>query len=217
LSLAVVGGLIAPVIGLLLALIVFVPYVALSAELPTTREQMRLPARWSEWLARALAEEEAELAEAIHPRPGDRRDAAVAVVAAIVVLAASVAMEQAATSMGSQIGLAAIVVGGLILAGVTSIPNAVAAVYLASRGRGAATLSEAFNSNAFNVIVGLLVPGAILGLARPSGDALFVAGSYAVLTAASVALALRGRGLDRRAGSIIIVGYLVFAVVLASI
>jgi hypothetical protein len=78
-------------------------------------------------------------------------------------------------------------------------------------------LSEAFNSNAFNVIVGLLVPGAILGLARPSGDALFVAGSYAVLTAASVALALRGRGLDRRAGSIIIVGYLVFAVVLASI
>jgi cation:H+ antiporter len=163
-----------------------------------------------------LAEEEAELAEAIHPRPGDRRDAAVAVVAAIVVIAASVAMEQAATSMGSQIGLAAIVVGGLILAGVTSIPNAVAAVYLASRGRGAATLSEAFNSNAFNVIVGLLVPGAILGLARPSGDALFVAGSYAVLTAASVALALRGRGLDRRAGSIIIVGYLVFAVVLAS-
>jgi cation:H+ antiporter len=216
LSLAVVGGLIAPAIGLLLALIVFVPYVALSAELPTTRERMRLPARWSEWLARALAEEEAELAEAIHPRPGDRRDAAVAVVAAIVVIAASVAMEQAATSMGSQIGLAAIVVGGLILAGVTSIPNAVAAVYLASRGRGAATLSEAFNSNALNVIVGLLVPGAILGLARPSGDALFVAGSYAVLTAASVALALRGRGLDRRAGSIIIVGYLVFAVVLAS-
>jgi cation:H+ antiporter len=217
LSLAVVGGLIAPAIGLLLALIVFVPYVAFSAEHQANRERLRLPARWSEWLAQALAEEEAELAEAIHPEPGDRRDAAVALVAGIVVVAASVAMEQTATSMGSQIGLTAIVVGGLILAGVTSIPNAVAAVYLASRGRGVATLSEAFNSNVFNVIVGLLVPGAILGLASPSGDALFVAGSYAVLTAASVALALRGRGLDRRAGSIIIVGYLVFAVVLASI
>jgi len=215
-SLAVVGGLIAPAIGLLLALIVFVPYVAFSAEHPANRARLRLPQRWSEWLARALAEEEAELAEAIHPELGDRRDAAVALLAGTVVVAASVAMEQTATSMGSQVGLSAIVVGGLILAGVTSIPNAVAAVYLATRGRGAATLSEAFNSNVFNVMVGLLVPGAILGLARPSGDALFVAGSYALLTAGSVALALRARGLDRRAGSIIIVSYLVFAVVLAT-
>jgi hypothetical protein len=35
-----------------------------------------------------------------------------------------------------------------------SLPNAVAAVYLASRGRGAATLSEAFNGNAINILVG---------------------------------------------------------------
>jgi len=216
LSLAVVGGLIASAIGLLLALIVFVPYVALSAELPTTRERMRLPARWSEWLARALAEEEAELAEAIHPRPGDRRDAAVAVVAAIVVIAASVAMEQAATSMGSQIGLAAIVVGGLILAGVTSIPNAVAAVYLASRGRGAATLSEAFNSNAFNVIVGLLLPGAILGITSEAGSGLLIACSYAALTCVALTLAFRGHGLTRRTGSIVIAGYCLFLVAMVA-
>jgi hypothetical protein len=88
-----------------------------------------------------------------------------------------------------------------VLAGVTSLPNAVAAIYLALRGRGAATLSEAFNSNAINAIVGLMLPGAILGLTRPPGDALFVALSLVILTGACVGLALRGRGLDRRAGS----------------
>jgi len=216
LGLAVVAGLIGPAVGLLLALVAFVPYVAYSAEHPAARARLHLPGRWSDWLARALAEEESELAAAIRPRRGDRADAGVALVAVVIVVAASVAMEEAATSLGAQAGLSSIVVGGLVLAGVTSLPNLVAAVHLASRGRGAATLSEAFNSNACNVTVGLLAPGAILGLAHPSGDALFVAAVYVVLTACAVGLALRGRGLDRRAGALIIVGYFVFAAVLGA-
>ena len=216
LALAVVAGLVGPAVGLLAALVVFVPYVAASAEHPVARAHLRLPGRWSAWLARALAEEESELAAAIHPRRGDRRDASVALAALLVVIAASVVMEQTATRLGGQVGLAPLVIGGLVLAAVTSLPNAVAAVYLASRGRGAATLSEAFNSNAFNVIVGLLVPGAMIGLVAPSRDVAFVALSFVALTAVSVALALREHGLDRRAGAIIIVGYLAFAMVLVT-
>ncbi|MGH3255230.1 MAG: hypothetical protein ACRDOU_07430, partial [Streptosporangiaceae bacterium] len=60
-----------------------------------------------------------------------------------------------------------IVIGGLVLAAVTSLPNAVAAVYLAARGRGAATLSTALNSNTLNVAAGLLLPAAVIGLGRP--------------------------------------------------
>jgi len=67
-GLAVVAGLIAPVVGLVLAFLVFVPYVAYSAEHPAVRARLRLPGRWSDWLARALAEKEAELAIAIRPR-----------------------------------------------------------------------------------------------------------------------------------------------------
>ena len=215
-GLIVVGGLIAPVVGLVLALLAFVPYVAYSAEHPAVRARLRLPGRWSDWLARALAEEEAELAVAIRPIRGDSRDAGVALGAVIVVVVASVAMEQTATSLGAQVGLSAIVVGGLVLAAVTSLPNAVAAIYLASRGRGAATLSEAFNSNGCNVTLGLLAPGALVGLARPSVDGLLVALALVLLTAGSVALAWQGRGLDRHSGTIIIVGYLVFAAVLVA-
>ena len=49
-----------------------------------------------------------------------------------------------------------------MLAAVTSLPNAVAAVYLARRGRAAATLSEALNSNTINVLAGLLLPAALI-------------------------------------------------------
>jgi Ca2+/Na+ antiporter len=184
-----------------------VPYVASSAEHPAARARLRLPGRWADWLAGGLAKEESELAVAIRPRRGDRVDVIAALVAVVVVVVASVTMEEAATRFGANAGLAAIVVGGLLLAAVTSLPNAVAAAHLASRGRGAATLSEAFNSNALNVIAGLQVPGAIVGLVRPTPDALFVALSCMALTAWATGLALRGRGLDRRAGCLIIVGY----------
>ena len=48
--------------------------------------------------------------------------------------------------------------GGWALVVVTSLPNAVSAVYLAMRGRGGAVLSTTLNSNAINVIAGLLIP-----------------------------------------------------------
>jgi Ca2+/Na+ antiporter len=64
--------------------------------------------------------------------------------------------------------VAEIVTGGVVLAAVTSLPNAVAAVYLAIRGRGAAMLSTTLNSNTLNVTGGLLLPAAITGLGAPS-------------------------------------------------
>jgi peroxiredoxin len=49
-------------------------------------------------------------------------------------------------------------------------------VYLARRGRGAAALSTALNSNAINVTAGLLVPATIIDLGKPSASGLLVAG-----------------------------------------
>lgn len=124
----------------------------------------------------AVHEEEIELGEAIRPRRGTGRDALAAAAALGLVLGASVLMEQAATTVGARLGAAGIVTGALVLAVVTSLPNAVAAVYLAARGRGAAVLSTALTSNALNVTVGLLLPGALLGLGPRSGTGILVAG-----------------------------------------
>jgi cation:H+ antiporter len=213
-SAGTLAGLITPEAGLLAALAVLAPYVAISAVGPARRRTLPLPAAWRGWLASAVDEEEQELSAAIHPRKGDKRDAAAGAAALMVVVAASVTMERAASTAGTQVGMPNIVVGGIVLAVVTSLPNAVSAIYLATKGRGAAALSGALNSNTLNVVAGLLVPAVVTGMAPLSGGAVFVAGSYVTLTLVTLALALAGRGLDRRSGSVIAGAYLIFAAIL---
>jgi len=203
-------GLVAPLAGLLLVLAVMVPYAIV---LGAGRARLaRLPGarRWEAWLAVAVSEEEAELQEAIHPRRGGRADVLAAAAALLVVVAASVAMERAATGLGTHFGIPEIVTGGVVLAAVTSLPNAVSAVYLAARGRGAAMLSTTLNSNALNVTVGLLLPGAITGLGPPSAHATLITVWYLGLTAAALAFAYRDSGVRRPVGAFVIGAYLVF-------
>ncbi len=209
-----VASVVGPAAGLVLTAVVLVPYVTVLGMRRARLERLRLPARWVRWLVAAVHEEEAELAEAIRPRRGTWRDVVAAAVALIAVVGASTVMEVAATDLGRRYAVADIVVGGLVLAVVTSLPNAVSAVYLARRGRGAAVLSIALNSNAINVVAGLLVPACLAGLGPRSGPGTLVAAWYAGLTVLALALAFRGRGLGRLPGSAIIAGYLAFVTAL---
>ena len=204
-----VTGALHPLAGLVLAAAAVGLYVFI---LGTGGRGLRLPASWRAWLHSAVAEEELELEDAIRPRRGRWTDAAVAAGALAIVVIASITMERAAVSLGSTLGMPEIITGGLVLAAVTSLPNAVAAVYLARRGRGAATLSTALNSNTLNVLAGLLLPGALLGLRAPSGQARLVATWYGVLTLAVLCIAWWHRGLSRYAGAAIIAAYSGFTV-----
>jgi cation:H+ antiporter len=210
------SGALHPAVALGLSAAVFVPYVAVSAVSPRTLARWRLGPRATARLARAVRDEEEELAVAIHPRRGGPVDLAFAGVALLAVVGASVVMEHAATALGVHYRVSGIVIGGVVLAALTSLPNAVAAVYLARRGRGSAVLSEALNSNSLNVLLGLLLPGVFVGLAHYGGAGLLVAIWYAGLTAVSLTLAYRGRGLGRASGAIVVCGYLAFVGVLAA-
>ena len=213
-AVAAVARIIPPGPSLALTLVVFAPYLVLSALPPARRRRLPLPAPWRAWLASAVNEEELELLAAIHPRRGRWTDGVTALVALAVVVAASTAMERSASALGVRWGVSAIVVGGVVLAAVTSLPNAVAAVYLASRGRASATLSEALNSNALNAIVGLMIPAVVLHVSRAGAGGLVSAAWYAALTALTLALAYAARGLGRRSGALIVAAYVVFVVVL---
>jgi cation:H+ antiporter len=205
-----VGGTLSAGAGLAIVICVLVPYVALLGAHRRILERFGLPRSWKAWLTEAIVEEESELEEAIHPRRGTAADTVVALVALMVVIVASIAMEQGASSLGTHFAVPDIVVGALVLAAVTSLPNAVSAIYLARRGRGAATLSTALNSNSLNVTVGLLIPATLIGLAQPSGSGLLVAGWYVGLTALTLALAFSGRGLGRGSGWVVIAAYVLF-------
>jgi cation:H+ antiporter len=196
--------------GLAIALSVLGAYLVILG-LGLRGRRLPLPTSLATWLHDAAVEEEAELEEGTLPEPGSFADALIVGVTLVVVVAASVVMERSATSLGLRLSIPDVVVGALVLAGVTSLPNAVAATYLVRRGRGAATYSTALNSNNLNIVAGLLIPATIVGLGAVSGSSVLVAAWCAGLTALTVSLAYWGRGLTRLTGLMIIAGYLGFA------
>src|SRR6516162_770739 len=210
-----VAGVLSPVAGLVLAVAMLAPYAGLLALRRCVIERFPLPVGWTAWLVSAVHEEETELSEAIRRRRGTWRDGLAAAVSLVTVVAASIIMEQAATALGHRYAVADIITGALVLAVVTSLPNAVSAVYLARRGRGSAVLSTALNSNAINVTAGLLIPASLVGLGATSEQDLLVTAWYAGLTVLALALAWHGRGPGRLPGALIIAGYLAFAATLA--
>jgi cation:H+ antiporter len=100
--------------------------------------------------------------------------------------------------------------GTLVLAILTSIPNVVAALRLASHDRGSAVVSEAYNSNSANVLGGLCLPAALIGLGSATGLGTLTAVWALVMTLLSVVLLARAPGLTRRDGAALIAAYLLF-------
>jgi cation:H+ antiporter len=215
--LVTVTRVVSPDFGLVLVLAVLVTYTGVLAGRRALLRRLALPKSWVRWLASAVDEEELELVVAIRPKRARPLDTLVAAIALGVVVGSAVAMERGASTLGRHYAVPGVIVGGLVLAAVTSLPNAVAAVYLASKGRGAAAFSTALNSNTLNVVAGLVLPATVLGLTRPSGQTVFVAGTYMGLTALTLALAYFGRGLRRGAGLVIVVGYAAFVATLVAV
>lgn len=214
-ALLAVLGVVAPAVGLALVLLVLVPYAFALGAGSARLERLGLPAAWVAWVESAIGEAELELEEAVHPKPGHAVDVVVGLLATAIVVGASVVMEHAGAKLGAQNDVPEVITGGLVLAGVTSVPNAVAGIYLAARGRGAATLSTSLNSNIINIAAGLLLPGTILGLGVPSGPGDLVAAANVGLTLFVLAGAYRYGGLRRGFGALIVLAYVAFAVALA--
>ncbi len=209
--LVVVTGVVPAAAGFGLVLLTVLVYAVVLGASDRGLARLRLPRPWIVWLRSAVSEEATELEEAIRPSRGRWQDGAVAAAALLVVVAASVTMERAASALGTRLAVPEIVVGGLVLAAVTSLPNAVAAVYLAARGRGAATLSTALNSNTLNIALGLLLPAAVVGLGKAAGETTLIAAWYIGLTAVTLGFAYRDRGIRRATGLLVIAAYVVFA------
>jgi cation:H+ antiporter len=211
---AIIGALVAldllpGGIGLSLAVVVLAPYVVVSAL--HERARSRLPAP----LREAVAEEQEDARRDEFSPPATRLDAVAVVAALAAVVGGAYGMVAAAQSLGDRFDVSDFVLGALVLAALTSIPNLIAAVRLARQGRGAACVSEALNSNNANILVGLCVPAVILGLGSVSGIATFAALWMVGMTVVAVGLGFGG-GLTRREGGAIVALYVAFAVVVAS-
>jgi cation:H+ antiporter len=213
---ALVLGAIAAHWALVLLLAVFAPYVFLLSS-RTARIRRVIPAGpVQSFVIEAVREEIEDLETGEFPHRARPRDAALLVGSLAVIIGASIGMVDAATDLGAAWGISDIVLGTIVLASLTSLPNLLTAVRLALHGRGAAVVSEALNSNSLNVIAGVAIPALVLSLGAASGIETFAAWWLLGMTVVAVALTYGGSELQRREGWTIVALYVAFVVVVVT-
>jgi cation:H+ antiporter len=150
------------------------------------------------------------------PRHGahvSRRALLVIPLALAVIVAGSVGMVHTGLRLGHAAGLSNVLIGVLVLAVVTSLPNAYTGIRLGLARRGSALVSEAMNSNTINLVGGVAVPA--LFVAVSAGGGLAKADGVWLLAVTALALALlapRG-GIRRGGGALLVLVWVAFAVV----
>jgi cation:H+ antiporter len=209
LMMLILGWLSAQLALLLLSMLV-VPYIFLCALQTTHVQRSLLPRRVKAFLETAVGHlhRAAKRKEVAH---ASRMDVIRAAVSMAIIVACSMTLVRSAVAIANNFGLNQAIVGTLILAALTSVPNVVVAVRLALEGRGEAVVSETFNSNTLNAVVGVCVPAVLFGIGTPSNEIRFTAIWLFGMTIVSVVSAGIGGGLRRINGATIIVLYFIFA------
>ena len=203
--LAVVAGGLGSIAGAVLVAVVVVPYIALLAIGP------RLAGK-SHFLKRSFGEPH-------RPQEGfdSRREVAevvvVLVLALCLIVAGSVGAVRTATDLARSWSIPEALVGVLVLAILTSLPNAWTGVRFGLQRRGSALMSETMNSNSINLAFGLAVPAALGVFTAFSGLAIFDLAWLLGMTVAALVLFGRRGGAGRGAGVFLIVLYAAFVAV----
>jgi len=133
-------------------------------------------------------------------------------VAAIVL--GSIGMVHAAIHLGHSAGMPDVLIGTLVLAVVTSLPNAYTGIRLGIAGRGSALVSETMNSNTINLVGGIMIPALFVTFASGAlerADAIWLL----VATVLATALLFPRGGIRRVGGGVLVLSWIAFAVVQA--
>ena len=207
---AQVVGLLPPIASGILIGIVFLPYIALLAATAEWVARLPGPAPATEWLCRALGGTREDSRKAETPPEPSSMDLLALIPLIVMVVLASVGLVHSALVLGRDFGISNTVLGTLVLAPLTGLPNLVAAIGLAKKGRGPAVVVETFNSNSLNVFVGVLLPSVMVGIGSPSGQSVMSLWWMAGMTVGAVAWCAIRRGLTWPGGAALIAGYIAF-------
>jgi cation:H+ antiporter len=210
--LAVVAGWFGATVGAVLVAVVLVPYVGLLAIGPRLARALPVGAAESRFLGRSFGEPHRP------QRPLDSRHEATGVVlvlfvALCLIVAGSVGAVRAATDLAQAWSVPDALVGVIVLAVLTSLPNAWTGVRFGLQGRGSALMSETLSSNSINLVVGLAIPAALGVFSAFSGLAVFDLVWLLAMTTAALVLFGGRNGAGRSAGAFLIVLYAGFLVV----
>jgi cation:H+ antiporter len=130
-----------------------------------------------------------------------------------IIVAGSTGMVDSALNLAHRWSVPDVIVGILVLAILTSIPNAFTAARLAFQRRGAAVVSETLNSNTTNLVFGIAVPALFVSLGSTAALTVFDLGWLLLMTLVAIALFARRGGVTRSGGVAILLLYAVFVTV----
>jgi cation:H+ antiporter len=216
---AVLLGALAPIIGVLLLACVGIPYLLVLidgsrflAHLPLSgRTRAALVAILSERTAAHTpdASEEHAAYTTTQVRP---HHALWIILDLALIVAGSFGMVQAAVSLGQHWGVSGALVGVLALGPLTSLPNAFTGVRLGLARRGAALVSETFNSNTINLAGGVMVPALFVAVGSISSIERVNLAWLLGMTCICLLCLARSRGAGRGAGALLVLLYVGFVV-----
>jgi len=195
LAAGVIGELLAPALALVAFVAVLIPYLMLLVRRP----------------AKSGPVDEGS-AHRVRETPIWRLTSTI-LVAVVLIVAGSEGMVRSALSLAGQWHVPAALVGVLILAILTSLPNAFTAVRLGASHRGAALVSETLNSNTINLLGAVMLPALLIGLEPASGLVRFDLAWLIVMTVTALLLLTPRRGAGRVGGGLLILMYVIFVAV----
>jgi cation:H+ antiporter len=197
--------------SLLLLALVLVPYVALTAMHPPQIVKLRLPPAIKSFFSTAVGHSHNDARKRLNIPHASWKDGLWAIVSLLLIVLSSFSAVDTAVSLGSSWGISEAVLGMLILAALTSVPNVIAAIYLARDGRGAAVVSESLNSNTLNILAGICLPALLIGFEQPTTVIIYAAIWLLCMKFISLLVASHHNGLHRVGGAVIMLLYLLFA------
>jgi cation:H+ antiporter len=124
-----------------------------------------------------------------------------------LIVLASAGMVQAALTLGDHWHISRAALGILVLAPLTSIPNAITGVRLGLAARSTALVGELFNSNSINLGAGVIVPSLFVTLGTLTATAKVQLAWLVGMTAATLLLLARRRGMGRRGAWLLVALY----------
>jgi cation:H+ antiporter len=130
-----------------------------------------------------------------------------------IIVVGSAGMVQAAVSLAHRWSVPDVMVGMIVLAVLTSLPNAYTAARLSLQRRGSALVSETLNSNTANLVFGIAVPALFVSLGLTGALTRFDLEWLLLMTVVVIGLFARRGGVTRLGGLAIIALYAVFVAV----
>jgi cation:H+ antiporter len=214
LAAGVLFGWLDPPVAAAGAALAAVPYllVVIGGSELLLRARSRLSAQESQVLGRALAQQPERRPELPSGERPTHHLLGLVLVDVTLIIAGSAGMVESALTLGDRWHVSRAALGVLVLAPLTSIPNAMTGVRLGRAGRATALIGEAFSSNTINLAGGVIIPALFTSLVALDGTATLQLAWLLVMTAMCLALLADPRGLRRGGALALIAAYVGFVV-----